>query len=278
MENILLPFVKLLRHQIFAFLFSGFDCSKISCSDCSTDLRRFARAAPSPEVLFHLQNSTFNENSNDPHAKEFYGSQSRAPINKFHLMECCSSMCKKNCTTSDGTSISDGTEWLNPNDSCMSYICNDGYVSTHVSLCYALPCPNDYRVEKPGMCCPTCNSSWASFCPEDEECDIACQFGFVVDHERSCDLCKCARRTLETSTVSAPAPTTVKPSLNDDASRTVPFYFHRDPTDAATKTLLIGLAVASGILVLACLVGIGWYFHRKVYKKVPLVSLRNSSA
>jgi hypothetical protein len=30
--------------------------------------------------------------------------------------------------------------------------------------------------------------------------------------------------------------------------------------------------------LLACLTVVAWYFHRKVYKKVPLVSLRNSSA
>lgn len=260
----------------------GVDCSRLSCSaDCPT--RRFPRMAPSASVLFHLNNSTFNLNSNDPHAQEFYNSQPRPALNNLQLMSCCNLMCRQNCTKHDGTVVPDKTEWPHSDDACISHICNDGEISSHISSCRALPCPIEYHIKIPGECCSVCSSNWASFCPEHADCDTACQFGFAVDEERGCDKCECARRRTTTETSKTPTfkvttSSTASPSSSHDAPHSVHYYFYLDPADAATKHLLLGLAVACGVILVACLAGIGWYFHRKVYKRVPLMSLRNSSS
>lgn len=263
---------------LFTSFISGFDCSRVSCTfDCPVDLKRSPRDGPSPEVLFHLRNSTFNAQSNDPHAKEFYNSHPRFNANDLNLMVCCNSKCKEGCVTSSYEIVPNGTEWSNPDDPCTSHICNNGIVSNHISVCVGLPCSLEHRFTAPGECCPVCNSNWATFCPEDEDCDIACQHGFVMDHQRACDLCKCARRKVETSTS---ASTTSEASIKDDAPppRTVHFYFYLDPTDGATRNLFIGLAVGCCVILAACLAAIGWYFHRKVYRRVPLLSLRSSNS
>lgn len=249
-------------------LFSaGLDCSQILClRDCPTNT----------EALFHLTQSTFN--SNEPHEI----TNGRSSINNFQLISCCNSMCRMNCTTTDGEHVPHRTEWLDSDDACITHICNDGVIANHISSCHGLPCPIEHHVRNTGECCSVCSPNWASFCPEHADCDIACQFGFAVDAQRGCDFCKCARKKTDTS--KAPtfkvttSSTTTTPSLNDDAPHSVHYYFYLDPTDAATKHLLIGLAVACGVIFVACLAGIGWYFHRKVYKRIPLMSLRNSSA
>lgn len=230
--------------------FSGFDCNKVSCTgDCPLD---FKRHNPSPGVFIHL-------NASNP-----------------NLLVCCNRKCGEYCVTSDNEIIPDGYKWTNVDDPCTTHICHHGFISNLTSVCSGLPCSSEYRITTPGECCAICSSNWASFCPEDEYCDIACEFGFAVDSQRGCDLCKCARRKTETSTSSTSESPT---SLTSDApKRTVHFYFYLDPTDGATRNLLIGLAVALGVIFMACLVGIGWYFHRRVYRQVPLLSSRNSSA
>lgn len=243
--------------------FSGFDCNKVSCTDdCPLDFKRYN---PSPEVFIHLKNTTF----------ELYNSQSRVTSNNHHLLNCCSIKCREFCITSDNQIVADGHKWTNAEDPCTSHICHNGFISNLTSMCSGLPCPVEHRLTTPGECCATCNPNWASFCPEDEYCDIACEFGFVVDSHRGCDLCRCSRRKTETSTSSTSESPT---SSNDAPPRTVHFYFYLDPTDAATRNLLLGLAVSLAVILVACLVAIGWFFHRKVYRQVPLLSFRNSSA
>lgn len=160
-------------------------------------------------------------------------------------------------------------------DPCLEHICYDGVISNQTSLCSGIPCPKEHHIIAPGDCCPTCSSDWANFCSEDEFCDIACEFGFAVDLERGCDLCRCARRKTETTTSS---PIEFSTSNGDAPPRIVHFYFYLDPTDDTTKVLLIGIAIALSVIFVGCLAAIGWYFHRRIYKQVPLLSLRNSSA
>lgn len=191
---------------------------------------------------------------------------------------CCSLKCQNYCTTSDNRIVPEGTQWDDIDDPCTSHICDRGIVSNHTSACMGLPCPREHHSFTQGKCCPTCNSNWASFCPEVVDCDIACQYSFVVDHQRGCDLCRCEVRRTESTASVMTSTTTTETSRIDDATRGGPFYFYLDPTDAATKNLVVGIAIACGVILVACLAGIGWYFHRKVYRKVPLLSLRSSSA
>lgn len=228
-----------------------------------------------PDVFVHLR----RDFANDPDTKEFYNSQSKVRANEDQLMACCSTKCKEFCITPDETIVRDGREWINADDPCISHICNKGIVSNHTSVCSGLPCSQEHYVVTPGKCCPTCDADWASFCPEDEDCDIACQHGFVVDLKRGCDLCRCARRKAPFSSTSPPATSQKAPVPTDDAPpRSVHFYFYLDPTaDVATRNLLLGIAVASCVILVACLAGIAWFFHRRVYKRVPLLSFTNSS-
>lgn len=192
-------------------------------------------------------------------------------------MICCSFICKESCINAENEIVPNGEEWINPDDPCITHICNNGVVSSQASLCSPLPCEREHQIRSPNECCPRCDLNWASFCPDPEhaDCEIACQYGFEVDQLRKCDLCTCAKRKDETPTSVI---TTSEPSSSDDASKTVHFYFYLNLSDGATKYLTIGLAVACCVILMACLAAFGWYFHRKVYKKVPLLSFRNSSA
>lgn len=194
-------------------------------------------------------------------------------------MICCSIKCK-NCLRPDGSSVREGLEWTNRDDPCMSHICSNGVISTHASLCSGIPCPPEHRFIPPGECCPTCSLTWASFCPEDFNCDIACQHGFAVDEQRGCDLCRCARKKIENTSTTLATTTKTLPetSSSDDATHKVPFYIKLNPADDSTKNIFFGIIIAGGIIFVACLAGIGWYFHRAGYKRAPLVRLRSSSA
>lgn len=254
------------------FIFTDFNCSRVSCkTECPAAFNRLSQVPLTPEVFFYLQNYK------DAHTKELYKSQSRAEASSLNLLICCNFKCKQSCITLDNEIVPNGTEWVNPEDPCTSHICNNGIISNHTSACSGLPCGLEYQIKSPSECCSRCDSNWASFCPEPEhvDCDMVCQYGFEVDQQRKCDLCRCAKRIDETLTS---AITTSEPTSNDDASKTVHFYFYLDPSDGATKYLTIGLAFACCVILVACLAAFGWYFHRKVYKKVPLLSFRNSSA
>lgn len=243
--------------NLFFFAFQGFDCSKVSCiKDCPLN----SQDESVSEQQFH-----------EPHAKEFYNSQSKTDMNTPDT--CCNLKCRKSCVTSLNEIVSHGESWMNSEDPCTNHVCMNGIISNHTSVCSGLPCSSEYHVYRNDKCCPSCDPSWASFCPEDEYCDIACQYGFKKDSQRGCDLCRCARKISEATTSSSTTPT------DDDTqtSRTVKFYLYFDPTDGATKNLLIGITITFVIFVI-CLAAIGFYFHRKVYRKIPLLSLGNSSA
>jgi hypothetical protein len=260
-------------------LFPGVNCNGISCvSDCNSDYKQSHHILDStPELLFHLQNSTFNVDSN---AKEFYKSQSRVQANRRHLEVCCS-LCKENCTAADGSRVEHKSEWMKPDDPCTTFVCYNGRISEQISSCSGLICPKEFQIRRSGDCCNSCDPNWASFCPEDEDCDIACQFGFVIEQERGCNICKCARKipstTSSTTTASTATESSSSAAFDNDATRTVPFYFYLNPTDEATQNLFI-FVCAFGVVLVACLAAIGFYFHRRVYKKVPLLNMQNSSS
>ena len=253
-----------LLNFFFSFGFTDFDCNRVSCkTDCPVDFDRFAQVAISSELFLQT------ENFKDVHSKE---SKMKIEENRLNLLICCSSKCKENCITLDNEIVSNGAKWVNPEDPCTSHICYNGIVSNHTSACSGLPCDVEFHIRSPNECCSRCDPNWASFCPDpdNEDCDIACQFGFVRDQERKCDLCRCAKRKDETPTS---VKTTSEPASSNDATKTVNFYLYLDP-----KYLTIGLAIGCCVILVACLAALGWYFHRRVYKKVPLLSFRSSSA
>lgn len=237
-----------------------FDCSRFSCkTDCPVDFNRFQNATNS--------NALTNE----------FNRHTRADKRNLNVMICCSVKCNLSCITSDNEIVPKGTEWIDPEDSCTSHICNNGIISTFQSVCAGLPCDLEYHIRRPGECCSTCDPSWASFCqdPENEDCDMSCRYGFIRDQQRDCDLCRCLNIQTETPTSVI---TTSEPASSNDAPKTVNFYFYLDPSDGATKYLTIGLAIACCVILMACLAAFGWYFHRRIYKKVPLLAFRSSSS
>lgn len=240
------------------FSFSlGLDCTKISCAkDCSTDYKRLASP---PEVVFHLQNSTLNLND----------SQYRNHLRERNLMICCESMCREGCLLPNGTVVNEKTEWQSPENPCEQFVCHERTILTHISLCRPLSCSKEHHITKPGECCPSCHDSWGDFCRNDdgddeEDCEIACQFGFVRDEKRHCDECRCARRKQQTSTSSS----TEIPSHIDDATETVKCNFYLYPN----QNIFIFISVALSVTIIALLLGVGLYFHKKVYKRVPSIA------
>lgn len=211
---------------------------------------------------FHHRNMNSNSNST-----EFYNQASSNSISK-----CCNVQCK-GCWTADDAKVQHDFEWIDKDDPCLQHVCRNGIISNLTSLCMGLPCPVESHLFTPGECCPTCDSSWASFCPGDEECDIVCQYGFNIDKKRNCDLCKCARKIIETTSTTAATSDEI-----DDVNHRNRFNSFFDPTDGATRNLFLGLAVACGVLLVVCLSGIAWYYHRKVYKRVPLMHLSEPSS
>lgn len=246
------------------------DCSRVSCTrDCPIEVfKQFHREFRMTAHPTHLEAALHD----DSRAELYQNVQSNDD-----LAFCCSTKCF--CYTSDGKIISNGAEWLDLDDPCTNHVCNNGVVSNHSAVCAGLPCSPEHRIYAHGECCPVCSVNWATFCVEDSDCDIACQFGFVEDRQRGCDLCKCAKRKIAQTTTSPTTVITHEATSNNDATpRSVHFYFYIDPTDGATKTLFIGTVIALCGTFVACLAAVGWYFHRRIYKKVPLLSLAHSSA
>lgn len=198
-------------------------------------------------------------------------------MNSFRLRTCCRTKCRGHCVTADNRVVPDRTEWPSADDPCTSHICNEGNVANHTSMCSSLHCPQAHHLWRVGECCPICDANWAMFCAEDSDCDVVCPPGrmFAVDPKRGCDLCKCAPATAtEAMTTSLP----VAIPTDDVPPHSIRFYFYLDPADAATKTLLIGISVALCVVLVACLAAIAFYFHRRVYNKVPLLNFGNAPA
>jgi Antistasin family len=273
------------RSQRLLLVRKGIDCGDVSCSrDCVAYLRQAARDA----TPIQFGQVTWDDgDEEDLHASKLSGG---VVMNSFRLRTCCSTKCRDHCVTSDNRVFPHRAEWPSADDSCTTHVCNEGSVSNHTSMCSPLACPRAHHLWTDGACCPTCDTDWASFCAEDSDCDIACQHGFRTDPVRGCDLCRCAPKATTTSTTSAatetntdsaPASTSLPIAIttrsgDDDAARR--FYFYLDPTDATTKTLVVGLSVALCLVILACLAAVTCYLHRRVYRKVPLLSFGSSSA
>lgn len=171
-------------------------------------------------------------------------------------MSCCRSQCKSSCTLSNGTVVKDKSSWQNSKNPCEEFVCADGDVSTQISLCRPVPCSTEHQVIQPGGCCPTCHKTWADFCvneDNDEMCEIVCQHGYVRDEIQNCDQCKCARREQKLSSASKP---TIELSLIS--------FIHYN-----FNSVVILLSFATTV----CILGVGLCLHRKVYKKVPLMSV-----
>lgn len=243
--------------KLLSFAFKGLNCNGVSCiRDCPLG-------------------------NNEPMAGNEFQANNQPWTDKIINTDiCCKIKCRESCVTSFNEIVPNGGTWINPEDACTTHVCNNGIISNHTSACSGLPCSSEFHVYRNDTCCPKCDADWASFCPEAEDCDMACRYGFKYDTERGCDLCKCRKR-IETSTSSTSTSATYDSTLineENQTTRTVKFYLYFDPSDGATKKLLIGITITCLALLIICLTAIGWFFHRRVYKKVPLLSLGNSSA
>lgn len=243
------------------------NCSQISCATNCTNLASSA-----------LPN--FHDINNEEHHQR--------SLNK-HMNTCCKLMCREHCTSDDGSIHPTGAEWKSESEPCTTFFCDYGAIRPFVQLCRPLQCPSEYQYIPSGECCPRCDPSWAEFCPEDEECDIVCQFGFRKDEARSCDLCRCARRnstssratTTTSTTQTTEAPSSSSPRSTDAANEFSPESYDDDGVHVDKNSwpirdlemrqlLLIGIATA---ILVACLVGIGlWCMHRRAYKPLPLLN------
>jgi hypothetical protein len=225
------------------------DCREISCkTDCPSHFRNIR---PSNPQLSHLQHST----------KDFINRQ-----------QCCSLFCRENCTLSDGTDLEDEHYYKNPENPCETFFCRNGQISIHVPSCRPLPCARSHHVTRIGDCCPSCHETWSNFCkndPDEDECDIACQFGFVRNEARDCDECRCKK--LQTTTLSptttTPNPTQTESTPSDDVTESVEYNRYLYPE----QNIFIFISVALSVALIACIVGISVFFHNKVYKRIPSV-------
>jgi hypothetical protein len=195
----------------------------------------------------------------------------------------------------DGKVYSHDDEWFSHDDPCISFICDYGEIIRLSSLCRPLICPVEFHFIPNGKCCPECDSSWASFCPEVEECDIACQFGFLRDEQRDCDLCRCSKKkfiesTTEllpsyvseaseiTSSSSSQTPHDAVEDENDDDGSVVKINTNILPIIDETSPLFFIIFIVSSVVLVACILGMLWYcLHQRVYKPIPNVNSRSSS-
>lgn len=263
---------RLIKFFSFSFLFADFNCSQISCAtDCTNS------------TLSTLPN--FHDINNEGHHQRSLS---------YHMNICCKLVCREHCTTDDGSVHPTGAEWKSYDDPCTTFFCDYGTIRPFVQLCRAIPCPSEYHYIPSGDCCPRCDPTWAEFCPEDEECEIVCQFGFRKDEERNCDLCRCAPRnstsfvgTTITTTTTSTTQTIRIPSSSSPRSTDADDEFSPESYDDGVhvnknkniwpmydvemrQLFLIGFAT---VLLLACLVGIGlWCVHRRAYKPLPLLN------
>lgn len=203
---------------------------------------------------------------------------------------CCEVMCRKFCTTDDGSTRRHGEQWRSADDACTTSLCHYGEIRNFTQLCSTLNCPVDFRYIPSGECCPRCDPSWATFCPEDEECEFVCQFGYEKDAARGCDRCKCARKDVTnptTSTTMTTMSTTESVEISSPASAItddddVPRIESSDDVHHEYKNvwpmydqqlLVFCFAALSTVLLVACILGIGfWCLSRRAYKPLPLLN------
>lgn len=93
-----------------------------------------------------------------------------------------------------------GDRW--EEDPCTSCECSEtGESNCQASVCKALSCEKQQII--PGQCCPVCDTSDSKFCQSDEYCDLHCRNGFERDPILDCNICRCAKMILITTTNSA---------------------------------------------------------------------------
>jgi len=237
-------------------------------------------------LLAHLHNTTFSINSADHHAQEFYGSREKRHIDEFS--ECCPFICVRDnrpCLSEHGKFVQDGHKWTDSNDACIHNICDNGTIHSQAFLCAAISCAIEDRITLPGECCPICDPTKSTFCPEEEhqECDIACRFGFVVD-PRGCDLCECVRKSQTSTTTTTEITTSSSTSTTTEATAALPpehhtinphiHDVHSHAFDFAEHSMMIYIALA-GAACAFLLSGLIWYAHRRIYKRVPAMEWQN---
>lgn len=180
-------------------------------------------------------------------------------------------MCRQGCTLPNGTLVNHGYEYHNSEDPCVIHHCANSHLKTLTTFCRTPSnCLNDVHATKPGECCPSCIEKTANFCEED--CDIACQYGYVRNEVQDCDECSCIRKkqtTTSSSTTSTETTSIIKDVLDEGRvtkSAENKFYFYFD------KNMLIFISIVLSVALVACMIGITIFFHKKVYKRIVLVS------
>lgn len=118
--------------------------------------------------------------------------------------QCCQPFeCRpKQCLTDDHKILNQGESKLSEHDPCIECRCHDGITRCSTHHCVPLSCIHQIQQEE--ECCPKCDVSKSTFCPNDENCDRACRHGFIK-HADGCDICLCQpgniTKALSTTTV-----------------------------------------------------------------------------
>lgn len=104
--------------------------------------------------------------------------------------QCCQPFeCRpKQCLTDDHKILSQGESKLSEHDPCIECRCHDGITRCLTHHCAPLSCV--HQIQPAEECCPICDVSQSTFCPNDENCDRACRHGFIK-HADGCDICQC---------------------------------------------------------------------------------------
>lgn len=104
--------------------------------------------------------------------------------------QCCQPFeCRpKQCLTDDHKILNQGESKLSEHDPCIECRCHDGITRCLTHHCTPLSCVN--QIQPAEECCPKCDVSQSTFCPNDENCDKACRHGFIK-HADGCDICQC---------------------------------------------------------------------------------------
>lgn len=85
-------------------------------------------------------------------------------------------------------------------DDCTQCTCNDlGEPKCRISVCKVFTC--EKKIHKKGECCPECDWSGTKYCVGHEACDIYCRNGFEVDSETGCNICRCAKIGVTSTTI-----------------------------------------------------------------------------
>lgn len=182
-------------------------------------------------------------------------------------IECrCPVSCTQNCTLPSNKTLRHHEELRNPQNPCEIFFCNNARLSTHVTTCAAINCPLHHRIRLEGACCEVCDQKFSTFCDDEinRDCDIACQFAYVRDEARSCDLCRCFVPTTTSSTIRTTTQFYDEQILNNQQN---------------LQTFVIFLLIFVIIFTFGCLLTLLVCLVRsRMYKKIPLISQQQTSS